>query len=127
MRVSTNNNSYISFTVAVNIRSSNGQQDANFYSVRAFRQVETMQKYLSKGRKVAVVGSLTLRLYDANDGTKRIAADVLADDVQFLPSAPPGEGGGSYAPRAAESTPPFGASGSENGFSQVDDDDDLPF
>lgn len=128
VRQSGSGKDYLAFGLAVNQRAQNGEQESVFFNVRAFSRVETLQKYLQKGKKVAVTGTMSMRLYDANDGTKRIAADVMMDDFEFLPSAPPPEGG--YQPRqnTIASEPPFGGSGApaESGFSQVEDDD-LPF
>ena len=78
-----------SFTVAVNRRQrsqgAEGQPEADFFRVSAWRQLgEICQKYLAKGRKVAVVGPVTVRSYTANDGSTRFSLEVTADDVEFL-------------------------------------------
>ena len=65
-----------------------GQPDVDFFNVTAWQALgENCCKYLSKGRKAAVSGQLQIRTYDAQDGTKRTAVDVIADEVEFLPSA----------------------------------------
>ena len=113
-----------SFTVAVNRRrSSNGNQpEADFFRVSAWRQLgENCQRYLAKGRKVAVVGSVSVSTYTGNDGTTRATLEVTADDVEFLSSRNEDAG---YAPAApAQSIP---AAPAMNGFEEVDDED-LPF
>ena len=68
-----------SFTVAVNRRQrsqgAEGQPEADFFRVSAWRQLgEICQKYLAKGRKVAVVGPVTVRSFTANDGSTRLLA-----------------------------------------------------
>lgn len=77
-----------SFSVAVNRRFKNpqtGQTETDFFSVTAFRQLaELCGKYLAKGRKVAVVGSMQSRSYEAQDGSKRTVWDLVADEVEFL-------------------------------------------
>lgn len=80
--------SVCSFTVAVNRRRKvEGQPEADFFRVSAWRQLgENCAKYLEKGRKVAVVGSVEARAYQANDGTTRASLEVNADDVEFLSS-----------------------------------------
>lgn len=80
--------SVCSFTVAVNRRrKAEGQPEADFFRVSAWRQLgENCAKYLEKGRKVAVVGSVEARAYQANDGTTRASLEVNADDVEFLSS-----------------------------------------
>lgn len=111
-----------SFTVAVNRRSKGAQaQDADFFRVNAWRELgETCAKFLSKGRKVAVTGSVSVSTYTGSDGTARASMDVRADQVEFLsPREEP-----HYAPGTV------GAIDSqqkqESGFVQVDDGE-LPF
>ena len=117
--------SVCSFTVAVNRRQRNaeaGQPEADFFRVSAWRGLgENCAKYLAKGRKVAVTGSVSVSTYTGNDGTFRASLEVMADDVEFL--TPRGEGGEmpASAPRAMAPAAP-----QNNGFVQVDDDE-LPF
>ena len=118
--------SVCSFTVAVNRRVRNaeaGQPEADFFRVTAWRQLgEICAKYLAKGRKVAVTGSVSASAYTAQDGSARASLEVTADDVEFL--TPRGEAGEApVAPRAQASAP---AAPQSNGFVQVDDDE-LPF
>lgn len=112
-----------SFTVAVNRRKSNnaeaGQPEADFFRVTAWRQLgELCSKYLSKGRKVAVIGSVQVSTYTGNDGATRASLEVTADEVEFLSPANQGEHqDNSQAPRDEQSN-----------FIRVDDSDDpLPF
>lgn len=81
-----------SFTVAVNRRKSSnaeaGQPEADFFRIAAWRQLgENCAKYLAKGRKVAVVGSVQVSTYTAQDGTVRANMEINADDVEFLSPA----------------------------------------
>jgi len=113
------------FTVAVNRRRSSsaeaGQPDADFFRVTTWRQLaENCNRYLAKGRKVGVVGTLTLQSFVGNDGQTRYSLEVQADEVEFL--SPRGEGG----ERTPQSAPPFAAPSQDNGFVQVDEDE-LPF
>ena len=85
-----------SFTVAVNRRKSNnaeaGQPEADFFRVTAWRQLgELCSKYLFKGRKVAVIGSVQVSTYTGNDGATRASLEVTADEVEFLSPANQGE------------------------------------
>ena len=76
-----------SFTIAVNRRFANadGERQCDFFRINAWRQLgEVCAKHLAKGRKVAVVGELQARLYDAKNGEKRMSLDVAADEVEFL-------------------------------------------
>lgn len=82
------------FSVAVNRRqkSSKGQSEADFFRVAAWGNLaDPCQKYLSKGKKVCVIGSVSVHTYTAQDGTTKAQMEVLARDVEFLSKA--GEGG----------------------------------
>ena len=90
LRVTSAGVSVCSFTVAVNRRRTANNQNpgADYFSVSAWRQLgENCAKFLDKGRKVAVVGAVSVRTYQAQDGTTRASLEVTADDVEFLPSA----------------------------------------
>ena len=76
-----------SFTVAVDRRfkDANGEKNTDFFRVSAWRQLgEVCAQYLAKGRKVAVVGEIQPRTYEAKDGTTRMSLDVQADEIEFL-------------------------------------------
>ena len=79
------------FTVAVNRpkTQNNPNPGADYFNVSAWRgKGETCAKYLSKGKKVCVVGSVSLRTWD--NGEKHGASlEVLADDVEFLSASSP--------------------------------------
>ncbi len=74
------------FTVAVNRRVKDGAHpEADYFHVAAWRKIgENCARYLDKGRKVCVVGSVSAHAYNGNDGSVRTSLDVEADDVQFL-------------------------------------------
>lgn len=123
------------FGIAVNRRFKNpqtGQFETDFFNIVAWRQLaENCSRYLTKGRKVAVVGSIQIRNYEAQDGSKRTSVDIQADDVEFLSANPNGGASGEYraAPSAAPAAPRAQApafSPADSGFTQVDDDE-LPF
>ncbi len=120
-----------SFTVAVNRRRSqnaeNGQPEADFFRVSAWRQLgENCARYLSKGRKVCVIGPVTVNTYTANDGTTRASLEVTADDVEFLSprsemgDAAPVQSAAPAAPAAPKPSAPAG------GYVRVDEEE-LPF
>ena len=128
MRSTSTGDSVCSFTVAVNRRRASnaeaGQPEADFFRVSAWRQLgENCNRYLAKGRKVAVVGAVQVSTYTAQDGATRASLEVTADDVEFL--SPRGEGeGGSGRPAEQGMSP--SASGMSGGFVKVDDEE-LPF
>ncbi|MBR0426204.1 MAG: single-stranded DNA-binding protein [Clostridia bacterium] len=114
------------FTIAVNRRfaSQGGDRQTDFFRINAWRQLgETCSRYLAKGRKVAVVGELQARQYEAKDGTTRMSLDVSADEVEFLSpkGGEDGMGGGYSAPR-----PQAAAQDLSNGFTDINSDE-LPF
>ena len=117
------------FTVAVQRRFANAQgvREADFIPVVCWRQTaELCARYLSKGRKVAVEGSIQVRSYDAQDGSKRYVTEVVADNVEFLGSR---EDGGSRQSNMAPASPapaPRSAAPASSDFTEVDDDE-LPF
>ena len=117
------------FTVAVQRRFANAQgvREADFIPVVCWRQTaELCARYLSKGRKVAVEGSIQVRSYDAQDGSKRYVTEVIADNVEFLGSREDGGSRqGNYAP-ASPAPAPRNAAPESSDFTEVDDDE-LPF
>lgn len=85
-RATPNGTSVTTFTIAVNRRGQDKQTD--FFRINAWRGLaDTCAKFLAKGRKVAVVGELQARTYEAKDGKTKVSLDVQADEVEFLSSA----------------------------------------
>ena len=74
------------FNVAVNRKVKvEGQPDADFFRVSAWNKLgESCGKYLTKGKKVCVVGAVSMRMYTAQNGETRGTLEVNADDVEFL-------------------------------------------
>lgn len=86
LRTTPNGINVCTFTVAVNrkIRRDN-EPEADYFEVTAWRERgENCAKYLSKGRKVCVVGAVSVSTYTANDGTTRAKMKVTADEIEFL-------------------------------------------
>jgi single-strand DNA-binding protein len=117
--------SVCSLRVAVNSRRKDetGQwvDKPNYFSISVFgNQAESCSQYLSKGRPVAIDGRLDWREWQAQDGTKREAVEIVAESVQFLGSR--GDSGGD-APQFV----PAGAAGDSADFPSSATDDDIPF
>jgi single-strand DNA-binding protein len=113
-----------SLRVAVNDRkrdeSGNWVDAPNYFSISVFgNQAENCAQYLSKGRPVGVDGKLRWREWQAQDGSKREAVEVVADSVQFLGSRGDGEGGNQFVPA--------GAAQQESADFPAAADDDIPF
>jgi single-strand DNA-binding protein len=76
--------------VAVNTRRRNSstgrwEEKPNYFDVTVWgAQAENCARYLSKGRPVGVDGRLERREYEARDGGKRQAVEIIAESVQFL-------------------------------------------
>ena len=89
INTTSNGVSVCSFSIAVSRRFANadGERDVDFFNIVVWRQfAETCHKFLKKGSKVGIVGSIQNRSYTAADGTKRYATDIVADEVEFLSS-----------------------------------------
>lgn len=87
--ISTTSNgvSVCRFTLAVTRRYSNseGERDTDFINIVAWRSLaDNCHKFIKKGSKVAVVGNIQSRSYDATDGTKRYVTEIVAEEVEFL-------------------------------------------
>ena len=84
----TNSNvSLCRFSIAVSrdYANSDGTKETDFFNVTVWRgRAENCGKYLKKGNKVAVVGSLQNRSYEGEDGIKRNITDIVANEVEFL-------------------------------------------
>lgn len=80
----------LKFGIAVNDRrknpSSGEWEDVpGFFDVTVFgTRGESLSRFLAKGSKVAVEGKLRWRQWDAPDGFKRSAVEIVADDIEFL-------------------------------------------
>ena len=87
VRTTQNGVTVCTFTIAVNRRfaGQNGDKVTDFFRIHAWRQLgEICAKHLAKGKKVAVIGELQARIYDAKNGQQRLSLDVSADEVEFL-------------------------------------------
>lgn len=109
-----------SFTVAVNRKKREGQeQEADFFRVTAWRQLaDICAKFTQKGKKVAVVGPVSINTYTGSDGNTRATLEVTADDVEFL------------SPRVSDLPPevPEEKKDPQTNWTQVQmDTDELPF
>lgn len=104
-RTTTSGKDVCNFTVAVNRRQkdANGNNVADFFKIAAWGELgKSCQQYLSKGRKVSVVGQVSVSTYQAQDGSTRANLDVLAQEVEFLT---PHEGGHGSSEQTAQASP----------------------
>ena len=88
VRTTQQGKSVCTFSVAVNRRNkAENQPDADFFRVSAWNQLgEICGKYLTKGSKVAVIGSVSVHTYTTQQGEARASMEVMAREVEFLSS-----------------------------------------
>lgn len=111
------------FSLAVSRKFSNSEdkKETDFINIVAWRERgESCAKFLSKGKKCYVGGSLQLRTYEDKEGVKRTIAEIVADEVQFL------------SPKDNDSTPAPQPKLAQPRQSRLDElepinDQDLPF
>lgn len=73
--------------IAVNrpFKNSEGNTEVDFFNIVAWRiQAENCAKFLRKGLKICVVGSLQNRSYEGQDGQKKYVTEIVAENVEFL-------------------------------------------
>jgi single-strand DNA-binding protein len=85
LRVTQNGVPVCNFPIAVNRVRSKKSEAVDFFNVSCWRQLgEMVANYKKKGDPILVEGRLQYRTWQAPDGTKRSAVEVVADRVQFL-------------------------------------------
>ena len=108
------------FAIAVQRKYTNaeGNREADFINCIAWRgQADFVNKYFKKGSKIGLTGSIQTRNYEANDGTRRTATEVVVEDVEFVgPKQEDGSREYSQEPEVEEKP-----------SLQPVEDDDLPF
>lgn len=117
------------FSIAVNraYTSSDSEKQTDYFNCTAWRGLgERVARYCKKGSKVSVVGSIQIRQYEGNDGLKRNAVDIIAQDVEFLNSSARNDRNGSEeeggTQRQMASRKPV-----QRQMEVFDDDGDIPF
>jgi len=120
----TNNGvSLCKFTIAVPRRfaGQDGEREADFLPIIVWRgQADNCYKYLKKGSKAAIVGSVQTRSYEGTDGTRRYITEIVAEEVEFLASRGGTDDDG-------EMVKPVGEKKDVVSKFEPIDDDNLPF
>ena len=139
--------SVCSFSIGVQRRfkDANGTYGADFINIVAWRQTaEFICKYFRKGKPICIVGSIQVRSYTDQQGNKRYATEVVADEATFTESksdsaygAAPAFAGmdGDVSRSAAPAAPAYSAPAVQPAaqpaaapkFEEISGDDDLPF
>lgn len=135
LKQTTSGISVCSFSIGVNRRYSKadqGQQSVDFINIVTWRQqAEFVSRYFKKGSSIVICGSIQTRTWTDNNGQKRYATEVVADEVSFGAPANASQNSGeraqgqNYTP-AAYSTPSFNSTGSAD-FEEIPGDESLPF
>ncbi len=126
--------SVCSFSIAVNRRfakADQGQQNVDFINIVTWRQqAEFVSRYFKKGNPILVCGQLQTRTWNDNQGQKRYATEVVADEVSFV--APQGtvnnvqpSGNATYTPESYGAAT-YNTTGGAN-FEEIPNDESLPF
>ena len=131
LKQSTSGVSVCSFSIAVN-RKMAKNNECDFINIVAWRQqAEFVTRYFKKGQPILICGQLQTRTWTDNQGQKRYATEVVADEVAFV--------GINQTTEAKNETPVFNPatdnkympsaySGSNNqNFEEIPNDGDLPF
>lgn len=133
LRHTNNDIAVTSFTLAVDrsyVRNGSDRQ-ADFIDIVCWRgTAEFASKYFRKGQLVAVEGSIQVRSYTDNQGNKRRAFEVVANNVHFAESRRDSYSGGqsNTGSYESQSQPAASVSTGDNGdFVEIDGDEELPF
>ena len=128
--------SVTSFTIAVNRKpDKNGESKADFFTCVAWRSTaEFITRYFRKASSICLIGSMQNRSWEAQDGTKRTATELIVDEAYFVDSksemaertggfAPVPQNASAYVPESYKAT-----AESAPKFEEIDpQSEDLPF
>lgn len=80
----------LSLATNENYKNSNGekQTDTNWHTIVAWgKTAEIIEKYVAKGKEIAIEGKLTSRSYETKEGEKRYLTEVIANEIVLLGNA----------------------------------------
>ncbi|MDN5300333.1 MAG: single-strand DNA-binding protein [Clostridiales bacterium] len=101
---------------------SQGRPTADFIRIVVWgKQAENCSQYLSKGKLVAIQGSIQTGSYKTQTGETRYTTEVLANRVEFLEW-----GERTSTPNRSNDDFSFGSGGFDD-YQAIEDDDDVPF
>ena len=123
LRYTQSGTAVATFTLAVDRRfqKQGEERQADFINCVAWQKTaEFVANYFTKGKLMALSGSIQVRTWEDDGGHKRYATEVIAEEVYFAD----GKKSESAAPKAPAQTAP--AQPAED-FKETEDDDDLPF
>ena len=118
LKTTPNGTSVTQFTVAVNRRSKDGEQKADFINCVAWKNTaEFITRYFRKGSSICIAGRIQTRSWQDQNGNNRYATEVVVEEASFVDSK-------------SEAQPTYGqqnAPQSAPQFEELADDDELPF
>jgi single-strand DNA-binding protein len=138
LRTTPNGRSVCSFSVATNYSyqdaSGERKEVPEFHEIVAWAKLgELVAQYLTKGRKVMVIGRLQTQQWE-KDGVKHRRTEIVANDINFLDSRGGGDGGGNFNSQdsaPAASSAPASSKSDDVVIEDLDDDkvnlDEIPF
>ena len=134
LKQTQNGTQVASFSIAVNRRYRSGdnqQPSTDFFNVTAWRALaEHVARYYRKGSSIFVIGSIQNRTWTDQQGIKRYATDIVADEIHFVDSRSesPMQSTQPYTPDAYNAAPAYSTPvGAAPNFEEIKTDDDLPF
>ncbi|MDX1829259.1 MAG: single-stranded DNA-binding protein [Lutibacter sp.] len=80
----------LSLATNENYKNSNGekQTETNWHTIVAWgKTAEIIEKYVTKGKEIAIEGKLTSRSYENKEGEKRYVTEVIANEILLLSNA----------------------------------------
>lgn len=131
LRHTPNDIAVTSFTVAVDrgYVKQGAERQADFIDVVAWRgTAEFVSRYFRKGSMIAVQGSIQTRSYTDNQGVRRKAVEIVADNVSFTGSKSETSGMDNSSRFDSLITEGPSYANADNGdFEEIETDDELPF
>ena len=125
LRKTGNGKSVVSLRLAVQRQyvPAGKERETDFFDVVCWNgTAEFVGKYMSKGRVIAVVGSLNNRSWTDKNGNNRVTTEVIAQNVYFADSASNGKRSGEPVNEYSQ------ISGyDDESPDPLPDDEDLPF
>jgi single-strand DNA-binding protein len=118
-----------SFGLAVN-RVRSRSEEVDFFNISAWRELgETIANYKKKGDPILLEGRLQYRTWEAQDGSKRSAVDVVADNIQFLSGRGDSEDGAASGGGGGQASRGGGGRGGRREEVDINEEDfeDIPF
>lgn len=126
LKQSTSGASVCSFSIAVN-RKMAKNNECDFITIVAWRQqAEFVSRYFKKGNPILVCGQLQTRNWTDNNGQKRYATEVVADEVSFVAAANADKPSANQSNQGAYTPEAFGGTNGPN-FEEIPQDESLPF